>query len=173
MGDIRNACAGLANVVGQGGEKNERERERNGRRQREDERLRRTPGNSKFSLQRGIVISIQVFRMNYWPVRLSPWVDIFGTTSTPLSLSLSLPLSNVRCIPQEAALYLAYFIPHRWSFFLQHAFLQGTQQRKVGCWRSGRKGSTVLSFKIEDDGARWTIWTLFASCTFVRGLFRK
>lgn len=91
MGDIRNARAGLANVEGQGGEKNERERERNGRRQREDERLRRTPGNSKFSLQRGIVISIQVFRMNYWPVCLSPWVDIFGTTSTPLSLSLSLP----------------------------------------------------------------------------------
>lgn len=107
MGDIRNACAGLANVEGQGGEKNERERERNGRRQREDERLRRTPGNSKFSLQRGIVISIQVFRMNYWPVCLSPWVDIFGTTSTPLSFSLFLsPTSGVSHRRQHYILHI-------------------------------------------------------------------
>lgn len=40
---------------------------------------RRTPGNSKFPLRRGIVISIQVFRMNYGPGRLFPRVDIFGT----------------------------------------------------------------------------------------------
>lgn len=110
MGDIRNACAGLANVVGQGGEKNERERERNGRRQREDERLRRTPGNSKFSLQRGIVISIQVFRMNYWPVRLSPWVDIFGTTSTPLSLSLS-PSFQRQVYPTGGSIIFCIFYP--------------------------------------------------------------
>lgn len=45
--------------------------------QRQD--YRGTPGNSKFPLHRGIVISIQVFRMNYGPARLFPRVDIFGT----------------------------------------------------------------------------------------------
>lgn len=63
------------------------------------------------------VISIRVFRMNYWPVPLIPsggyiWYSLLQPTIRSI-------LSSVRCIPQEAALYPAYFIPPRCSLLLQ------------------------------------------------------
>lgn len=71
------------------------------------------------------VISIRVFRMNYWPVPLIPSGGYIW-----YSLLLSAP-SYVRCIPQEAALYPAYFIPSRCSLLLQRAFVRDAQRRKI------------------------------------------
>lgn len=70
---------------------------------------RETLGNSKFSLQRSVVISIQVFRMSYWPARLSPRADIFGTGSLPCQVypsggSIMRCIFYVSCVAGPAAL---------------------------------------------------------------------
>lgn len=83
-------------------EKEEKNEERERGRDNARTSGKRTLGNSKFSLQRGIVISIQVFRMSYWPVRLSPRVDILGAASLPA-------LSRVRCISQEVGIMSRIF----------------------------------------------------------------
>ena len=100
----------------------EGEKKRKGKRGR-GQGSEKQPGNSKFSLQRYQHTSIQneLLAGSANPL----WVGIFGTASYN---RLSAP-SYVRCIPQEAALYPAYFIPPRCS--LQRAFVRDAQRRKI------------------------------------------
>lgn len=95
-----------------------------------------TPWNSKFPLYRGVVISIQVFRMNYGAKAAYPRGWIYSVQALR-ALSL-----HVRCIPQEITLCsLAYFILSL-SFLLSFS-LSACLSRAIliSCRVASRKGA--------------------------------